>query len=519
MYRKKCRADIRFALISEKIVRFTTVTHGPRVPRPSVRQRQRARGRGVSSVWNIAVAMGKKSRSAFAVGVFALSALVTYNIVAIAHGHATASKLGHHMDSHIEHLDDKHDAFSFEPRVVAKAGEKAGSARGSAKSAREGHVSDVNPSSIRASSATKNQERTTETDDEDVRDRASREQTLQNAQNAPNAPIDAVENDLEAKGKNASEGTYHVLLTANDSPYQRWQSRVMYYQYRKVKSRYPGSALGGFTRILHSGRSDGLMDEIPTVIVDALPKNIRDEGYVVLHRPYAFKQWLEKFAEDIPEAYVLMSEPDHLFIAPPPLLASETNAVAFPFFYIAPNDPKYAPIVQRFNAAKAPPEAFAPIGSSPVMISLANLRRVVPAWHELAVAMKKDKEADEAFGWVVEMWAYSIAAAQVGVKHETLKHFMLQPPYDKKLTIDGLDAFIIHYTYGDDFDGDGAFTPGLNQGSIPSGKGWHFDKREYTNRAPRRGEITVPPANAGECVKMMVEIINEAIDALPNWGL
>jgi hypothetical protein len=68
--------------------------------------------------------MGRKSRSAFAVGVFALSALVTYNVAAMAHGHSTASSLGHHMDSHIGHLEDKHDAFSFEPHVVARAGDR-----------------------------------------------------------------------------------------------------------------------------------------------------------------------------------------------------------------------------------------------------------------------------------------------------------------------------------------------------------------------------------------------------------
>ena len=48
------------------------------------------------------------------------------------------------------------------------------------------------------------------------------------------------------------------------------------------------------------------------------------------------------------------------------------------------------------------------------MISVDQLREVVPVWHDLAVRMKKDEEANAAFGWVVEMWAYSIASAQVG---------------------------------------------------------------------------------------------------------
>ena len=158
---------------------------------------------------------------------------------------------------------------------------------------------------------------------------------------------------VEKKRRAKAKGKFHVLLTANDAPYQRWQSRVMYYQYGKLRRAFPDSALGGFTRILHSGREDALMNEIPTVVVNTLPADIRDDGYVVLHRPYAFKQWLEKYADDIDEEFVLMSEPDHLFVRPPPLLATKTKAAAFPFFYIAPNDPKFKPIVERFNEARA----------------------------------------------------------------------------------------------------------------------------------------------------------------------
>ncbi len=38
--------------------------------------------------------------------------------------------------------------------------------------------------------------------------------------------------------------------------------------------------------------------------------------YVVLNRPYAFVQWVQK--AKIPEKYVLMSEPDHIFLRPLP---------------------------------------------------------------------------------------------------------------------------------------------------------------------------------------------------------
>ena len=49
--------------------------------------------------------------------------------------------------------------------------------------------------------------------------------------------------------------------------------------------------------------------------VDAPPM----QGYPVLNRPYAFLQWVTKYMDDIPEDYVLMAEPDHIFVIPPPL--------------------------------------------------------------------------------------------------------------------------------------------------------------------------------------------------------
>ena len=278
-----------------------------------------------------------------------------------------------------------------------------------------------------------------------------------------------------------------MLLTANDAVYVRWQSRIMYHQYKKIAADPAlAGAMGGFTRILHSGKPDDLMDEIPTVVVDPLPKGIKDHGYVVLHRPYAFKQWLDTHAADIEEEYVLMTEPDHLYLRGMPLFATPTRAAAFPFFYIDPKKPEFTPIVQKYNEVKAPIDAFAPIGNSPVMISVESLSRVVPKWHDLAVAMKQDPEADKAFGWVIEMWAYSIASAQVGVTYELHPEMMLQPPWDDSFQVKGKEAYIIHYTYGQDFaksgwrrrgkSGSGTSTSGTSRGSRP--------RRRF--RCPRR---------------------------------
>lgn len=80
--------------------------------------------------------------------------------------------------------------------------------------------------------------------------------------------------DLSSSGWRLGDNPkFHVALTATDAPYSKWQCRIMYYWYKKMKES-AGSDMGGFTRVLHSGRPDNLMEEIPTFVVDPLPEGL-----------------------------------------------------------------------------------------------------------------------------------------------------------------------------------------------------------------------------------------------------
>lgn len=99
---------------------------------------------------------------------------------------------------------------------------------------------------------------------------------------------------------------YHVLVTAQDSLYQAWQTRIMYYHYLKQKKADPCGEMGGFTRMLNSptGAGDALMSEMPTVIVEQLAPgdgcraggNTCDFGFPVMNRPHGVSQLLAKMA-------------------------------------------------------------------------------------------------------------------------------------------------------------------------------------------------------------------------------
>jgi len=79
--------------------------------------------------------------------------------------------------------------------------------------------------------------------------------------------------ELSSRKLMRSNSKFHVAVTATDAAYSQWQCRIMYYWYKKVKD-MPGSEMGKFTRILHSGTPDQLMDEIPTFVVDPLPEGL-----------------------------------------------------------------------------------------------------------------------------------------------------------------------------------------------------------------------------------------------------
>ncbi|XRB24320.1 glycosyltransferase family 95 protein [Pseudoscourfieldia marina] len=315
---------------------------------------------------------------------------------------------------------------------------------------------------------------------------------------------------------------FHTVITANNAKYVEWQTRIAYHYWKEMKAKFPDSDVGGFTRILHGGHKDNLMDDIPTYVAKPLPGG--NMGYVVLDRPYAFVQWLRDV--DIEEDYIFMTEPDHILVRPLENLApSEDVGAAFPFFYI--NVKQFESTVQRFNDKGVPLEDMAPIGNSPVILHKSKLKEIAPLWSDLAVRLKQDGQAVKDFGWVLEMYAFSIASAQVGIKYELRLDFMVQPPWDTQFlrkcvgpseqgyreNCQDEHVWILHYTYGNDYTLEGEFTPG-KYGA------WRFDKRSYMATYPAfplempPKQLALPGPKQNVIVWTLIEKLNEAAKAL-----
>mmetsp|Transcript_36561 Transcript_36561/g.92332 ORF Transcript_36561/g.92332 Transcript_36561/m.92332 type:complete len:560 (-) Transcript_36561:275-1954(-) len=317
--------------------------------------------------------------------------------------------------------------------------------------------------------------------------------------------------EVVAKG----DRRFHIVTSAQGSAVH-WQARIHYYWYKKQKARCEkegGCEMGGFTRLLHSGKPDDLMDEIPTMVVDPLPQDMVEHSwYVVLNRPYAFVQWCQR--AKIPEKYVLMAEPDHVFLRPLPNFMTGEVPAAFPFFYIEPAKGDHAPITMKFTGkiSRKQLEEIAPIGNSPTYMAIEDMKRTMPIWMNTSIAIFKDSEASQAWGWVQEMYGFTIACWLAGIKHVDLYlHMMAQPPWDAKLEMaPGKPFYILHYTYGMDYKLTGEFTPG-KYGE------WRFDKRGYSGKPLPRNLGEPPKGMKNDLVRALINSFNEATDAIPCW--
>ena len=342
---------------------------------------------------------------------------------------------------------------------------------------------------------------------------------------------------------------YHVLLTAASGIYQEWQTRIAYHHYLKLKAANPCSDIGNFTRLLNTpnARPDGLMDEIPTVLVSQLNPGRCDEcdhAFIVMNRPWGLRQFVSHPAfAHIEEEYIFIVETDHLLLRPLPNQATEASPVGFGFYYMtyryAPpsspplatchallilpwcrvphpphpllvprvryDPPKLKPVVQKYHD----PEGVDPVGPSPVIIHKKMLAKVVDPWWQLCIQLKRDPQADRAFGWVLEMWGWALATARMGIRHTMEPKLQAEPggPGINNLA----EYYIYHYTFDLDMQ---ATSPSCRL--LQACEKWFWSKRRFMGNYPPR--LTPPPHNAARSSHTFAKMMNEGMDSVQPWA-
>ncbi|CAI5480400.1 unnamed protein product [Closterium sp. Yama58-4] len=277
----------------------------------------------------------------------------------------------------------------------------------------------------------------------------------------------------------------------------------MYYTYLQVAGQ-PGSDMKHFTRVLHRSTDDALMDVMPTVRVKPLDPSCDTWcEYPVASRPFAIQQWLE--SGDVKGDWIFMIETDYIFVKPV-TIPPAGRALGFPFDYIAPQDPELRPFMRRYYPEPYRIEDVPRTGNAPTIMRYDEMMRVVPIWVNVTARIEGNAESKERFGWVREMYAFSISVALAGVKIDLppMPHaIMSQPPADKVVG----DAALLHYTWGSQIkDWSGNVI-------------WEFDKRKFTDRGLPDPVPEPPEGKASESQKVLVAKVNEAINHLPKYTL
>jgi len=328
-------------------------------------------------------------------------------------------------------------------------------------------------------------------------------------------PVGAAEHPIEAPapvlptGCTCPQGRrpFHTILTAQASTYQRWQTLIFYHHFKKQQRLHPCTEMVGFTRLLASsnGQPDDLMSFMPTVTIPQLGFD-KTRGFQVINRPWTMLQFLQmpEWTQRITELYVYIAETDHLLLKDLPNRATPQLNVAFFFPYMSPVPTEQATVVKRYYDGNH--LSVQPVGPSPALVHVDNLKKLTPLWYQLSVDLKHDSAADRAFGWVLEMWGYSIACARVGVKHYVWQQLQIEPSSTWHQNVSAEDPYIYHYTFGVEYSADGIPMVGT------VGE-WSLDKRHYFGAPPPR-DLDAPPKCAQECAWTWWRLFNEATRSL-----
>jgi peptidyl serine alpha-galactosyltransferase len=270
----------------------------------------------------------------------------------------------------------------------------------------------------------------------------------------------------------------HTVFSVDGSLYQRWQADLLAYSHRKANQ--PGP----LTRLLSSDRPPTRFEGRTFHTRSYSTHPVTGDYYPPYNRIMALRAWLTEAppAEDV----ILLVEPDCVFLGSltgEPV--SRGHPVSHPIGYMDPSP--QAELLQR-NCSR--PELVEPAGIPTVLIHRDDLTELIPLWIEKTEDIRNDPTSRELLdgGWISDMWGYTTAAAEMGLRHDLRELARMQGE-------DQADLPIIHYCYASSY----------------AEHGWHWDKRTYRpwERVPD------PPGEVPLADKALVGLLNEWV-AMPE---
>jgi hydroxyproline O-arabinosyltransferase len=248
-----------------------------------------------------------------------------------------------------------------------------------------------------------------------------------------------------------TETEYHrmiILVSADDSVYQRWQLELLAYTYFQVKQS------GSLLYLISTHEKDlpkfaAGVTVLPSRLLSHHP--VSGDHYPPYNKPSAICAYLSHVDSSDSQVYLLL-DPDMILVRPWfPDLGSGLPVGEYTS-YMNPATPAARLIIQRH--CRRNQHKIQPIGY-PVVIQDHALREISDRWYILTEEMRADSRTRAMAGWVCEMWAFAVASAEVGIGY-SMEHnssFLHDPDLNRP---------VIHYTY-----------------DLTSSSGFYWGKRHY----------------------------------------
>jgi hypothetical protein len=227
-----------------------------------------------------------------------------------------------------------------------------------------------------------------------------------------------------------------VIFSCENTAYMRWQAEFLHFTYRRASMQSQLTALVSATGEALSGFT------CETFSVANYKNCVAGETYTPLNKPGGIAEWAVHAGMPSDEP-VLIVDTDSAFLrAVPdsgPLRPGEAYADAHD--YMAPELPFNQQVLRR-HCRPGLLERVQPVGIY-MLLRRDDLAAVAPLWLQKTIDIKTDRVCMSGMpseGWIIEMLAYAIAAAEIGICHH-ISHFA------QTTGSDSVERPIIHYCF------------------------------------------------------------------------
>ncbi|MBV8673441.1 MAG: hypothetical protein JOZ33_08405 [Acidobacteriaceae bacterium] len=204
----------------------------------------------------------------------------------------------------------------------------------------------------------------------------------------------------------------HVIFSCENTTYMRWQAELLHYTYARCGMRAQMTALVAKT----SEPLNGFPGE--AFLVSNYRDHLPNETYEPLNKPGGIRDWAKRKGPR--DERVLIVDPDSFFVRPVadpgPLRNGEACADGHGYMRA---DLAYTRVVLDRHCRRKCRALFQPVGIY-ILMRRDDLAAVTPLWLEKAMEIRSDKVCRAKLpdgGWISEMLAYAIAAAECGIRH------------------------------------------------------------------------------------------------------